>query len=504
MGWGVFFESRDFARPLLGVGLTFRVRHLTWNEEGGPQRGEVQVAGDLPALESLVERLRCPVTILDDFGAPAWWGYVHTVQIFLDGVVFRATLEGMANRVAVRWADDPPPLEEAVQAYQHQTAWLDDVPSQRAFGVKEMVFSLGEASQAEAEAACYTHLMNRRLPQVQALPGERVERPYAVLGLRGWFDTLCWRFWSEPRGYAGNLQSGGREASFGHSQAVQRVAQSFSSGWAGGWELSEVWVKLWKVGAPADQVVVSLCADQNGLPGAVLASVSLSTGDLASEPGWAKVFFPEAVMLTGGTMFWVVLARSGGISATQYFGVRREEDARIPSGAFKVFNSSAWVDDDTPGHLVMGVLGRQESTEQLAAMAGTAGGGQFLRGVRIRQVSGVKAHLFRAGKWNALEEVRRLLSMGTAGGERLLARVSSERVLVVEKRPRPDQPTLRISPGGAVVQLNGRRLLPGENPVGKWAVLDRLVRIDGKAGAPEVVYLTHAEWRDGGWHVGWE
>jgi hypothetical protein len=504
MGWGVWFESRDFSRPLPAVGLTFRVRRLTWSDEGGPQTGEVQATGDLPALESLVERLRCPVTVLDDYGAPAWWGYVHAVQIFLDGVTFRATLEGMANRVAVRWADEDPQMGEAAQAYQHQTAWLDDLPSQRAFGVKEMIFSLGEASQAEAEAACRTHLMNRRLPQVQALPGERVERPYAVLDLRGWFDTLRWRFWSEPRGYVGNIESGGRETSFGHSPAVQRIAQSFSSGWAGGWELSEVWVKLWKVGAPTDQAVVSLCADQNGLPGAALASVSLSAGEIASEPAWVKVFFPGAVTLTGGTMFWVALARSGGVSATQYFGVRREEDARIPSGAFKVFNGSAWVNEATPGHLVMGVLGRQESTEQLAAIAGPAGGGQFLQGVRIRQASGVKAHLFRAGKWSALDEVRRLLSMGTASGEELLAQVSSERVLVVEKRPNPDQPALRISPGGEVVHLNGRRLLPGENPVGKWAVLDGLVRMDGKAGAPEVVYLTHAEWRDGRMRVGWE
>lgn len=504
MGWGVYFESRDFSRPLPAAGLTFRVQRLTWSEEGGPQLGEVQAVGDLPALESLVGRLRCPVTVLDDYGSPAWWGYVHAVQIFLDGVVFRATLEGMANRVAVRWADENPQMEETGQAYQHQTAWLDDLPSQRAFGVKEMIFSLGEASQAEAEAACRTHLMTRRLPQVQALPGERVGRPCAVLDLRGWFDTLRWRFWSEPRGYAGNIQSGGREASFGHSLAVQRVAQSFSSGLAGGWELSEVWVKLWKVGAPSDQVVVSLCADQNGLPGTVLASVSLSTGEIASEPGWVKVFFPEALMLTGGTMYWVVLARSGGISATQYFGVRREEDARIPSGAFKVFNGTAWVNEVAPGHLVMGVLGRQESTEQLAAVAGAAGGGQFLRGVRIRQASGVKAHLFRAGKWNALEEVRRLLQMGTASGERLLARVNPERVLVVEKRPGLEQPTLRILPGGEVVHLNGRRLLPGENPAGRWAVLDHLVRMEGKVGAPEVVYLTRAEWRDNGVRVSWE
>lgn len=502
--WSVRFEERDFSRPIPAGDIPWRVERLTWEAEGGPAEGELRAEAGLPALHDLTNRLRCGVTIADESGAPCWWGYVHAVELHLDGVIYRVTLDGLANRVAVRWADEDPYVEEGPQAFQYQTAWEDDLLSQRRYGVKEMVFSIGEGTQAGAEAARRTHLVNRRRPASSAIPGERLERPFVLVHLRGWYATLGWRLWSEPRGFAGNVRLGGFDTDFGHSPTYQRVAQSFVTAAAGGWEAGEIWLRLWKVGSPTDSLAVELCADNAGSPGSALANLSLDAGQIPAEPAWVRVALPGTTVLGPATTYWVQLRRSGAVSATQFHRVKREADGLIAPGVFKVYDGATWQTDAVAADLLVGVFGREESTAQIANICAPDAAGQFLSGVRVLAASGVKTRLFRAGKTSALAEVHRLLEMGDADGNRLSARVTEGRWLLVEKRPAAESPRLRILPGGELAQRNGRRLIAAENPVGQWAQLDPLLESGATGGETGAVYIRRAEWRAGRLSVGWE
>lgn len=502
--WSVRFEARDFSRPISPGACVLRVERLEWREEGGPFSGQVRVDGELPALNNLAQLLRCPVSVCDAGGSPAWWGFVNSLGLHLDGVVYRLSLDGLANRVAVRWSDEDPYLEEAQSSYQYQTAWEDDLPSQRQFGIKEMVFSIGEGRLAEALAARKTHLNARRLPHADSRPeGGEGRPPYGVLHLQGWYATLGWRMWNEPRGFVGNIARGGLDFAWGHSSSFQRVKQSFYSGAGGGWEASDVWLRTCRVGTPSDNLLVELCDDSGGAPGTLRASWSVAGASLSMESGsWLRLAFPTPFTLAGSTYYVLQLRRSGAASATDYFKTRVEEDALI-DGAFASYNGSTWVARTPNADMVLAAFGQEESTRQVANICAPGAAGQFLSGVRVRDASGLKTRLFRPGKLDALEEVHGLLLNGSASGERLVARVTSERVLVVEKRPAPQNPQLRILPGGEVAQLNGRRLLPHENPVGKWALLAPLLMVGGHAGAPGRVYVTRAVWQAGRLRVEW-
>lgn len=497
------FDARDFSRAIAFNSYQFGLDWLTWNVEGGPEAGEARVAGDMQNLMLLPQMLRCGVNVSDENGWPAWWGYVHEVEVHLDGLVYLATLDDMANRVAVRYrAFDPAGGEGG--GWESQTIWFDSVESVRSinqYGYKELIDDIGEGNAEDAKLRAVALLAVRYTPQTRVTPGDRLSAPYGIVRMRGWFETLGWRYWSEARGYVGNGQQTGINFIWGQSSSFQREMQSWYVAGSSPWEVYGVRMPLWKVGAPADNVIVELCDDSSGTPGTVRASVTIAASTLKRDAGtWVEAIFTTPYTVTNGIYYVIQLRRSGSVDAANYFTIRADADALI-DGTMKSYTGSGWTTHT--GDFVIDIFGQEESTTQMANVA-NGDPGQFLNGAYILNASGVKISLYQIGKKTGLEMVKDLLAAGDSNGGPMEARVTHDRYLAIRQRPVSTTPELVIVAGGEVRYRTGQRLSGSDSPVGRWARIEPLQSVGGDLGAPGLVYITRAEWRNGSVRVWWD
>jgi hypothetical protein len=127
--------------------------------------------------------------------------------------------------------------------------------------------------------------------------------------------------------------------------------------------------------------------------------------------------------------------------------------------------------------LSLRIYGQRVTTSQISDIVLALG--DWLNGISIRTASGLRTRLFRAAEdaQTALSEVKALLEFGTVGGERLLAQVSAERILVVDVQPPTSKTRYRWTAEGLRDRL-GLPLTPGFLPVGEWVAFDALGAVD--------------------------
>ena len=129
MDLSVELLGRDFQRVVLpDVGLA--VDWLRWAALGGSASGPVGISGGGAALLDCLGWLRRPVVARSTGGAAVWWGFVWGVHVRVGGYGFGIGLEGMANRVRVRYTDSSTGTETV-------TSLADNLDSQSLYGVVE-------------------------------------------------------------------------------------------------------------------------------------------------------------------------------------------------------------------------------------------------------------------------------------------------------------------------------------------------------------------------------
>jgi len=212
------------------------------------------------------------------------------------------------------------------------------------------------------------------------------------------------------------------------------------------WPASSIWIRPWKVGAPADNLVVSLCADASGEPGTVLASGLRGADDIETQAEWLEFVLDTAVTLNPATTYWIKVERSGAVvfEGTDYYMADTNSDAGYPRGILMLYNTniSAWTTEPAYDHdLLFKIVGSSELTGQITTLVSEAG--QFLAGTIIENTSGLEANPYRDGDTPGLYELLKLLNAGTTNYRRLLCEVTPARYLrVYEEAAPPANPLL--------------------------------------------------------------
>ena len=78
-----------------------------------------------------------------------------------------------------------------------------------------------------------------------------------------------------------------------------------------------------KQGSPADALKVELAADSGGAPGTVLGGGQLAAADVPVDFRWVRVGLTAPLTVSGP--LWLVVNRTGGLSATNYYRLRVDE-----------------------------------------------------------------------------------------------------------------------------------------------------------------------------------
>lgn|GEM_PF-474195 len=502
--------DRSFQTPLTIPDLDYTVEKYGQAAIGGPRRATVGVQGEERALWELLEWLRAPVEILDRRKDTVWWGYLDGVELAIGAIRVRVTLDGMANRVAVAYAFVEPGSETV--GTRATTAWVQDDDSLSTYGTREVLAQLSSATVAQAETARAALLEMLRYPQPQIevqralLAGGKKTVAKTAGGsgkllLRGWWDTLDWKYYAQNAGKEAHEADGNGTQDLGRISGNQRAAQSFQLV-GSGWEAAAVKVKIRKQGTPTDDMIVELCADSSGVPGTVLVSSSAAAAVIPTSMNWLTFNF--APLIGGGyqfmqpsTTYWLVVRRAGSVNNDHYYVVDVDEGLAYPRGVMRLYNGSSWVARVPDADMNFQVLGGRETTLQIEDIVTT--NGQFITGIVVEDRSNVISNQYRRGDTTALFEIIELLRSGNNTGRRLLARINRNRELVVSLEPERDSynAQIYIKRDGSVENQWGDPYYAATCPVGQWALLKDVIpsSLDlGRMADPSMLFIEEAEY----------
>lgn len=254
-----------------------------------------------------------------------------------------------------------------------------------------------------------------------------------------------------------------------------KVAQSFSLEHdTAAWPVFEIKLRLRKRGSPADTVVVALCNDNAGVPGAEIENAVVAAADVQTDYTWITFALDGINNLTYGTTYWIVISRSGANHPDNYFEAAVDEESTYARGTCKLWTGAAWQARPTAATAAFQVLGKQDTAQQVARILTDTAVGAGLLASATGITSGVDMYQQRDGDDLALDEIERLLEQGTDVNERMLVEVTPARRAVVYQKPSKPETggeVYKIGAGG-VMDMYGRPLEPGFPPAGKWVQID--------------------------------
>lgn len=480
----------------------WQVKQCSWRARGGCERTLLSASVKAVNADELGELLRCGLELYDCSGTITWWGYVHRITLRQDGITMQLSLDEMANRVRVAYGAHAAGLQGS--GARATTAWADDLDSQAVYGVKELQLNLSVTSPAQAEALRNAELVKRSKPRFEPVFGNPGGSGIELeLEGRGWWETLGWRYYSSAAGLSEYTTEGIGVNALGDAAANTKIAQQFTTS-AGGWRVDEAWALVRKVGAPADDLLCELCANNAGVPGTVLATATARAGvSLSADYRWEKWAFGTPTTLSASSPYWLVFSRSGALSATDHYRFRVNEALGYTGGVCRLYGGAAWAARSPDAHLLFRAAGNMETTAQVGAMV--SAGGQFLNGTRLDAVSGIFTNPFRFGDRTALTEIAAHLGAGNSSGVELLGMVTPERLLAISAKPAESATLYRVDAQGRLRSLVGSALPPnlGGQVVGQWAVHDAVWLGQGIGAAllSERVWIGAVQWGQRGLEI---
>ncbi len=256
-------------------------------------------------------------------------------------------------------------------------------------------------------------------------------------------------------------------------ESPTKVAQSFQLSAA--WLVGEVSIFVGKIGLPADNLKLEICANSSGSPGTVLDDATVPGTDIEQDGGWISFLFPDPVTLVAATTYWLVLSRTGATGSADYYQIGISEDAAYASGLCRIYTGS-WADRPTAADMAFQIWRVTESTSMIMDII--SGLGMGIIDVSAVTGSGVYTKTQRAERSTARMEVEALLNQGTSNHRRMIATTLRSRHIVVKEEPVYDlnDPVLRDD--GRIYFANGQRFGAGVLPVGRWVQLETLAPAD--------------------------
>lgn len=479
--------QRDFQNPLTLPPIKMIPEWYSYSAIGGPKQAEIEVkTSEDRALWELLEYLRCPVEINDDRETLVWWGYVNRIEITIDAVTVSVNLDEMFNRVSVIYSDADG---------KGKTSWIQENDSVSVYGTKEIIYTTSIEGWDYAAAYAAIKLAEHKKPVPNPDIADPAE-PSARLSCKGWFETLDWKYYGNIAGRESYEETASESQEIGRISGNQKAAQSFQLASSSGWLADRIQVRVRKEENPIDNLILSLCSDNSGVPGSVLVSESLSAAEIPESFDWINFELTTSVNLAAGATYWIVLERSGAVDSSNYYLCNVNEELGYLRGVFRIYNGS-WAARDPDADLLFIVIGESETTKQIQDIVSSCG--QFISGVDLKVTSGITTSQYREGENSAKYELMELLKAGESSGQRLLATVTKDRELVVDKEPELDtyKIGLYLKSDGSLENEWNDPAYDRKCPVAVWARLKDVIpgSLDlGLLADPTIFFVEEAEY----------
>ena len=137
------------------------------------------------------------------------------------------------------------------------------------------------------------------------------------------------------------------------------------------------------------------------------------------------------------------------------------------------------------------VWGDEDTITQIARLL-TDYGQFFAARDLVTVASGVRTNQYIDNDQSALDEIEKLLELGTSTGQRLIARVTPDRVVRIYAEPAALEPMARLrSQDRQIVHAGGGVRPAGQLPAGEWLAVRSQAAVALAAGA---VFVDSAEY----------
>jgi hypothetical protein len=485
----VSFENPDFSPSTINEGSKWLVRSMTWSLPGGADTASLQLIDDRKEFGLLEYPLTAlaglPLKILSSDGTLVWNGWVETAVRIQKGVRSSCSTRLMANCVMARF----PEMSDAVDASFARwctSAWVQDDNSIARFGRKEHLLTLPYMNAQAAESYLIAALSGGNAwPLVRISPAAKDQADGLQIIARGWWQRLDWLLdGQQDGGREMHLEGGKTHLAIGGSLSQSKLAQSWETDQTD-FHLGQVWLRCAAVGAPAEALQVSLNADQNGLPGTLLAQAGAAERFIHGGWQWVCWAFNPPVVAQADTPYWLLLKSSGSTDEINYYQVQSDDGRGYIDGSLKRWNGSVWIAVNHDLRFVC--MSVSETSHLITEMLLREAAAAFIEGVQVWQESGVAALRWREIGKTCRETVQELLDTSMERGSATSLLINPQRKVEIFRLPRTPYAALQMRPDGTLQEANGE-------PIG-WdtPLLGREVLVDMPFGEYRLP-VNHLRW----------
>ena len=201
-------RSYSFLRGgLHTIPSSISIEPLRWSDNAtwGNDAATLEATGPVEQLAELLAWVGDRAFIRNAEGRTLWYGMIHEVEIDAGGAVLVNSLEGVANRVKVRYVTrNAAGIETAAE-----TAWAEDARSITRHGLREIKLTAPQGSLESGEAMRALALARMAWPQPVIRGGSTGGSPRATITCRGFATLLDEIYYSNPRGLVEHTTTGG-------------------------------------------------------------------------------------------------------------------------------------------------------------------------------------------------------------------------------------------------------------------------------------------------------
>lgn len=264
--------------------------------------------------------------------------------------------------------------------------------------------------------------------------------------------------------------------------------QTFTPGHA--MNCAQVALKVGMVGTPGDPLEVGVYVDSGAAtPLTLLATAQLSPLLVKESAEWLWLTVAARPALTAGVTYGLRVARTGAVDTANYYTVEMVKDTSY-AGQCKAWSGSAWVGHPQAVTMPFRVWADEDTMAQIARLLTDYG--QFFWGYDLATAaSGVRTNQYLDNDQSAREEIEKLLELGTSTGQRLLAKVTPERVVRIWAEPGAVEPMARLRRDRKITHSGGGVRPAGQLPVGEWLAVRSQAAVALSEGA---VFVDEAEY----------
>jgi hypothetical protein len=463
---------------------------------GGCWDAEIEADGDDVNAQRLITYLGAGVEILDfQSAALCWWGYVNEIVFSKDQISYGVSLDHMHNRIAVAYTD--------ISNARKTTGWAEDPISISDFGIKELLASMTNVNEEQANAKRDSALTgDKRISRPRGVASDLGGRGSGVrvrLVCHGWWRSLDWRYVLDSRGLEAYDDNGSGIQNLGEGSGINFIYQTFATPvGTPAFSVNKIAIWPYRQGNPTDNLIAEIRPTASPTGQTALASAVYDGPTLPTDAQFGFIEKPLSAPVTidQTTRNISIYRSSGAQSLGDYYRINVNRDRGYPRGFMQIRTGSVWGNGvPDPADLLFKLIGEVETTQQIASIVQSHG--QFLTGCDVETSSGVFASQLQDGDSRASEIIDTLIDSATATADWLLVDVNPLRRVRIYAAPQPGTDQYFISSSGDLVDRAFSIVRKTAMKVGVWMRLRNVFPVLEQSvhfGSASSELIERAEW----------